>query len=360
MSGFEMTVKGQRGEYHVAETADWLHKLAAVLRPGHAILTDERLYQEHAAGLEDLGRGKVIVYYPLGGSAKTMQNAAWLLDLLAQMRFSRQDVLHVVGGGTMMDLGGFAASVYMRGIDWTYFPTTLLSQADSCIGGKTSLNLRGYKNIVGTFWPPNEVSIDRSFLLTLPDVEILSGVGEMLHFFLVAGEAHTESMLDGLLDPCRSSAFPEIVDAARRTLEIKKLYVEIDEQDRGERRKLNFGHSFAHAVEALHPDVPHGLAVALGMTMACCVSKDLGYLEPEECRRMMGLIAAVYAGRWRMPVFDVSDLMEALTHDKKRTEPGTINLILTSGPGQMFEVGVRAETLEAMLSGGLQSIIRLT
>jgi 3-dehydroquinate synthase len=344
---FKLAISSQVQDYTVQETGNWLDALESLIAPGDPVMIDPAIYHGYSEQIDDLIQAEGAFICPpfegLGGQVKTLTHVVSLLTEFLEKGVSRQNRLFVIGGGSLMDLGGFAASVYMRGIKWVYFPTTLLSQADSCIGGKTSLNLGGYKNIIGTIWPPEGVLIDRSFLLTLPHLEQLSGVGEMLHFFMVQGGAEYEWAKDQgvveMTNPDPDAAHEHLARAARATLEIKKRYIETDERDTGERRLLNFGHTFGHAIEAIDPLVPHGIAVARGIEIAADISWNKGFVDNDTAQEMADAAWQVYSG-FRDP-FRIEKpfaLVKALQQDKKRgNKPGVINVILTRGPGEMFE-----------------------
>ena len=173
-----------------------------------------------------------------------------------------------------------------RGVDWIFFPTTLLAQGDSCIGSKTSINFGKFKNQVGGFYPPVNIYIDLAFLATLKDIDIKSGLGEMCHYYIVAGE-------EDFMRYKREYDFAlsdknVLAGIIARSLEIKKGYIEIDEFDQKERQVFNYGHSFGHAIESLTDyRIPHGIAVSYGMDMANFISVKLDYI-PETIRVDVG------------------------------------------------------------------------
>ena len=175
----------------------------------------------------------------------------WLLE----SDFRRRNHLVVVGGGVLQDIGCFIASVLFRGVEWTLVPTTLLAQCDSCIGSKSSLNIASYKNQLGTFYPPHQILLDLNFLKSLPEIEILGGLGEAIKLHLIEGE----NAIAGL----RKKLEPGLADSTTLqqiiwdSLRIKKRFIEEDELDRGVRNLLNYGHTFAHAYEtATHYAIP--------------------------------------------------------------------------------------------------------
>ncbi len=199
-----------------------------------------------------------------GESSKSLDVLGQLLKTMLDHGFSRKDCVVAVGGGVVGDLSGFAASVYMRGIDFYNIPTTLLSQIDSSIGGKTAINFRGVKNIVGAFYQPKKVLIDSDLLKTLSQRQIANGLAEAIKMSLTSDKALFELLENQDLE----SNLEEIII---RSLNIKKSVVEQDEKETGLRRILNFGHTIGHGIESSDgmSELYHGECVALGMIPMC-------------------------------------------------------------------------------------------
>jgi 3-dehydroquinate synthase len=254
--------------------------------------------------------------------AKSLDRMTEIVVQLRERRATRRTTLVAVGGGVVQDIAAFAASVYMRGIDWVYVPTTLLSMTDSCIGGKSSINVGPYKNIVGTFHPPVEVLIDPGYAATLNDEQRAAGLCEAAKICLCrSGEAFDAYLADC---PAVSSAPDVLVAVVDRSLRAKKWFIEVDEFDRNERLLLNFGHTFGHAIEAATGfAVSHGIAVGLGMEAAFHLGAAMGrdyagtprlqsfraHLD-ELLASVDGLGAALHTG-------SVPALMDAFESDKK-------------------------------------------
>jgi len=255
-----------------------------------------------------------------------------VIDTLVQNGIRRDSVLVAMGGGVVQDVAGFVATILYRGISWSFFPTTLLAQADSCIGSKTSINVGHYKNLVGSFHPPRNVVIDTGFLETLPEGEIRSGIGEILHYYLIDGTGRVGDLnehYDDLLAEPR-----KLDEHVRASLEIKRPVVERDELDEGERRVFNYGHTFGHAIEAVTGfGISHGQAVTVGMDMANHISMELGWIATDTYRRMKTMLEK------NMPSFSLSsdridEFMAALNRDKKNRGK-ELGCVLTRGPGRM-------------------------
>jgi 3-dehydroquinate synthase len=248
--------------------------------------------------------------------------------------FQRNNKLIAIGGGITQDITGFLASILFRGVQWFFFPTTLLSQGDSCIGGKTSINFSSAKNLLGNFYPPSKIFIDINHLRTLPDHEICSGIGEMCHFFLV----DSEDSFSDFSAHYRSALQRDMAILSRliwKSLIIKRSFIQLDEFDKKERLILNYGHSFGHALESITSyAIPHGIAVTFGMDIANFISVQHGYLSPTTYRLVKSVLANISAG-WRLPDFDTQEFIFHLKKDKKNAGRN-LRLILTKGIGEMF------------------------
>ena len=231
------------------------------------VVTDSGVPAEYAK--EIVGRSKegILCTVEMGEGSKSLDTFGTLLRTMLEHGFSRKDCVVAVGGGVVGDLAGFAASAYMRGIDFYNIPTTLLSQIDSSIGGKTAVNLGGVKNIVGAFYQPKRVLIDPDLLKTLPQRQISNGLAEAVKMALTSDAVLFDIFENGDIE----SNLDEII---LRSLNIKKSVVEQDEKEAGLRKILNFGHTVGHGIESsadLHA-LYHGECVALGMLPMCAES----------------------------------------------------------------------------------------
>jgi 3-dehydroquinate synthase len=187
---------------------------------------------------------------------KNMDSVLQIIDQLSNYSTKKSDIMHVYGGGITQDVSGMAASMYKRGLIWNYTPTTLLSMCDSCIGSKVNVNFKKTKNQIGTMYPPNEVTIDTTYLQTLSKSDLDSGVGEILKLFSIANIPWDIRNLDDSIKTC---------------LNIKKSIIEEDEYENTIRPILNYGHTFGHVFETLSDfKIPHGIAVLLGMYVVDC------------------------------------------------------------------------------------------
>ena len=312
------------------------------------VVTDAVVRDSHlprlAQALERLDIRWDTVTIPVGEGAKSFRDLEALLERLLDLGIDRSTVLVAFGGGVVGDVAGFAAALFMRGIDLVQIPTTLMSQVDSAVGGKNAINTRHGKNLVGTFHQPRIVLNDVSVLESLPRRELLSGYGEIVKCGLISGEKEF-----GWLERNASAllAFDSgpLIEAVRMGCETKARIVTADERDRGDRALVNLGHTFAHAVEteAGHGALPHGEAVAAGLAAAAALSARLGHCEPSIVHRLRshlrnaGLpdrIAALASNRH----WNSGAILGHMSHDKK-TVAGRVHFVLLRGIGAPFVDG---------------------
>lgn len=264
------------------------------------ILTDSGVPAEYAKRVKTVCRDAKIVTVDQGEGSKSIEGFKLVCEEMLNFGLTRSDCVVAVGGGVVGDLAGFAAASFMRGIDFYNIPTTLLSQVDSSIGGKTAINLGGVKNIVGAFYQPKGVIIDPDVLNTLPKRQIASGLAEAIKMSMTSDKELFELISGG-------DAQENIEEIITRSLKIKKAVVEADEREGGLRKILNFGHTFGHGIEACSGgELYHGECVAIGMTAVC--SGDVK-------ERLISLLKNVslpysYDG-------DIEGALKYISHDKK-------------------------------------------
>jgi len=255
-----------------------------------------------------------------------------IIERIVKLESRKETNIVVIGGGITQDVSCFAASVLYRGVDWYFVPTTLLAQADSCIGSKSSINMIPYKNLIGTFYPPKKIIICTEFVSTLPDKEFKSGLGEIAKCALLSGkEAFAE--FAGNVDDILAGDREKLQLGIMRTLTYKKGLIEIDEFDEGIRNILNYGHTFGHAMEsASEYRIPHGQAVSMGMLVANSVSAKRGYITKEYNRSAFGVIAKLLSKELIAgDIFDPAMMLPRMKRDKKYQ--GSHNCILLGEKG---------------------------
>ncbi len=260
-----------------------------------------------------------------GEASKSLAVFGQIMQVMVEAGFTRKDCVVAVGGGVVGDLAGFAAASYMRGIDFYNIPTTLLAQVDSSIGGKTALNLGGYKNMVGAFYQPKKVLIDPNVLRTLPPRQIANGLAEAIKMSLTSDAALFElfETVANAPEVC-ASLEPALETIIERSLRVKKHVVEQDEHEQGLRKILNFGHTIGHGIETFEQmlydekndksgqrGLYHGECVALGMIPLCA---------PPVRARLLPVLEALSLPTTR--AFDAKAVIEAIKHDKKSAADG--------------------------------------
>lgn len=269
---------------------------------------------------------------------------------LIELEADRGSLLIVVGGGILSDLGGFLASIYFRGIDFGYIPTTMLSQVDASIGGKTGINVRGYKNILGVINEPSFTIFCAEFLETLPKKEIEAGIAEMLKTFILADRKTYFDAVDTLNggNPYlkKLSSFSELMPFIRRAAEIKSEVVERDPYEKGERKLLNLGHTFAHALEKM-TGISHGEAVSIGLALASKLSVKLRLLPAGEGEKIIQDLELL-GMPCKSPVKPL-DMIDIITKDKKR-DGDTIQFILLESIGKAVIYPVTIDRLKGLLN----------
>jgi 3-dehydroquinate synthase len=296
------------------------------------------------------GRRVEHVALPDGERHKTLDTLGRVFDALVQHRMNRDACIAALGGGVVGDMAGFAAACYQRGVDYVQFPTTLLAQVDSSVGGKTGVNHPGGKNLIGAFHQPRAVVSDTDTLATLPPRELRAGLAEVIKAALVADrgfldwiEVNLEALL--VLEP------GAVAHAIRRSCQIKAAIVAEDEREHGRRALLNLGHTFGHAIEtaAGYGEWLHGEAVAAGLVMAADLSQRLGWIDAAEVARVASLLARAGLPVLAPPIGAGRAL--ALMGLDKKVLAGRIRLVLLRRLGEGVVSGdYPSEALEATLA----------
>jgi 3-dehydroquinate synthase len=302
---------------------------------------------------------------PEGERYKSFAVLEKAVEFLSEKRFERNDLVVALGGGVVGDLAGFAAAIYLRGIPVVQVPTTLLAQIDSSVGGKTGINLPTGKNLIGAFHQPVAVFIDTETLLSLPPRELVSGFCEMVKHSLISGAELFKETVSCLSEVARNQEFllsGDFADLIKANCEFKAEIVRNDERestarsDAKSRRILNFGHTTAHALEAItkYRRFRHGEAVGYGMLVAGELSRDLELLDAEDLQSLRNAVA-LCGPLPRADKLDVDQIIRALQHDKKSVD-GKINWVLLEGvgrpkivDGRLISTGVLRRSLRAGL-----------
>jgi len=289
------------------------------------IITDENVGQRYA---EQFPAGHVITIGS-GEGIKTLETISRIYSELVAIEADRACSIVGIGGGIVCDMAGFVASTYLRGLHFGFVATTLLAQVDASVGGKNGVNFGGYKNMVGTFNQPEFVLCDLDMLHSLPETQLQSGFAEIVKHAAIA-DAGMFAALENDADKALALDRRVIERLVYDSLVIKSTIVNQDEKETGERRKLNFGHTFGHAIEKV-TGVPHGQAVSVGMVLAAGLSQQRGLITPRENDRLCGLLEQL-----NLPTritFDKGAVLEALGKDKKR-ENENVHFVLLNGLGR--------------------------
>ena len=284
------------------------------------VVTDTGVPAEYAKTVAAQCKESVICTVDMGEESKSLETFGKLLSAMLENGFSRKDCVVAVGGGVVGDLSGFAASAYMRGIDFYNIPTTLLSQIDSSIGGKTAINFGGVKNIVGAFYQPKTVLVDPDLLKTLPPRQLSNGLAEAIKMSLTS-----DKELFGIFE--NQDIESNLDEIIIRSLNIKKSVVELDEKESGLRKILNFGHTIGHGIESSEgmSELYHGECVAIGMLPMC----------GDEIRpRVKNVLKK--CNLYREMQFDWEKITEAAFHDKK-ADGNTVTVTMVNEAGS-FEM----------------------
>lgn len=345
-----LTIRSHLGDYVVEfrDDVDWVSELRAL--ENAFFVVDERVWELHGQGCLAPLASFPLHLMKATEESKTLEGVADLCEAMIARAAKRNAVVVSIGGGVVQDATGFLASVIYRGVRWVYVPTTLLAQADSCIGAKTSINFRQYKNLLGTMYPPQQVIVHAPLVSTLDDHQFFSGLGEIVKMHIAAGPADV-ARLEPMIAAFARRDMSAVGQGVRSSLRIKQRYVEEDEFDRGVRRMLNFGHCFGHAIESgTNFSVPHGQAVVLGMVLAGIVSCSRGQLDRSSLIDVAArLFVPTLTSAASLYDLDAAAILEAMRHDKKRSGLG-LAVVLPTGDWalRLAEDVSDGEALEAL------------
>jgi len=300
--------------------------------PQRLYVIDDNVWRLHGSGCLGTIPEEERMLFTVSEERKNLDSVMEIYDRLMERAAKKNMTLISIGGGIVQDVTGFVASTLYRGLNWVFVPTTLLAQADSCIGSKTSLNYKRFKNLVGTFYPPTEVHIHAPFLKTLNDADFLSGLGEVVKLHIMGG-ASTTSALAAQLDALLRRDEEALLAAIRSALAIKLSYMEGDEFDTGRRNLLNFGHCFGHALETVSGyAVPHGQAVVVGMLFANLAAVRRGLLNRERAAQLADtLLRKSLSVPLHRQYFEPAAILAAMQQDKKRVGSGLVVVMLQDG-----------------------------
>lgn len=341
--------------YRIALTHDYSRLLDYISKTGRTysricIVSDSNVSELYLDAVKDtLCHAASLVtqfVFRAGEASKNLDVVEDLYEFLIKSHFDRHDLLVALGGGVVGDLCGFTAATYLRGIDFIQMPTSLLSMVDSSIGGKTGVDFRAFKNMVGAFYMPRLVYMNLSVLESLPADQLASGMGEVIKHGLIADKAYLNFLIDKR-QKIRSFDPDAMLTVVKRSCQIKGRVVETDPKEQSIRATLNFGHTIGHAVEKLSDfSLSHGQCVALGMNAASYLSMKKGYISSDDYRMILDLISS-YDLPLSVPAdrYDAEKILATTKSDKKMA-CGHIRFILLKEIGEaMIDTGLTDQDL---------------
>lgn len=283
---------------------------------------------------------KRVIYIKATEDNKSLEMATPIIIKMRDLGVNRHTHLLAIGGGIIQDIATFCASIYMRGLRWTYLPTTLLGMVDSCIGGKSSINVNGYKNLIGNFYPPSKIVIDLNFTTTLNADALIGGLCEAAKICYARSYDEFKAYLSD--EPSLKMSESQVESIVTRSLRAKQWFIEVDEFDQKERLLLNFGHTFGHALEAgTEFRITHGIAVGLGMIVAEEYSRHHKLMSEMGLERastltqhVMSLLALIPTLDDELRNLDIDLILKKFESDKKHL-PANYRIVVPHGNGDL-------------------------
>ena len=313
----KIVIQSHKGKYTASFIRGGIDQLNNNLIENAVYIIDSNICKLYADRLDKVLSSHRVIKIYASEENKSLNKMPEYVDELVSLNIKRSELLIAIGGGIIQDITCFLATTLIRGLPWVFYPTTLLAQSDSCIGSKSSINSGDFKNILGTFLPPEQIVIDVDFLQTLDQREIFSGLGEMLKVHAINNPESFDKI---------SEAYEQILDNPilmeefiYDSLSMKKKLIELDEFDQGPRNVMNYGHSFGHAIEtATNYAIPHGIAVTIGMDIANFVAVELDMTSSSHFERMHEVLDK-NCKTYRHVNISVDTLLNALSKDKKNS-----------------------------------------
>lgn len=366
-------VLGSQGisKIHVGES---LKNVGNYLQDGRkcVIITDKNVKHYYE---QDFPKGCPIITISTGEEIKTLETVEMIFRELISFGADRSTFILGIGGGIVSDITGFAASIYMRGVDFGFVSTTLLSQVDASVGGKNGVNFDSYKNMVGVFCQPKFVICDNTLLKTLPQNEIFNGFAEIVKHALIA-DAPMLNYIENNIEKALTLDIDVIAKLVEESVRLKASVVARDEKESGERKKLNFGHTLGHAIEKINP-IGHGRAVSIGMVAAASFSVKRGLLSDSELKRIIQVLENLNLpvgfthfknsedpfktsvdikrqannsdGCLKDQNYCLEDILNAMTRDKKK-ENDQISFVFLNGIGNAVVEKITFEELKSLMT----------
>lgn len=310
---------------------DFIGELALI--SPRALLIDHNVWVHYESIFTKFFQKEEIIIIEATEFNKTVEYALGLCDSVMHTNARKNMTIISIGGGIVQDVTGFLASILYRGVNWIYIPTTLLAQSDSCMGSKTSLNYKNFKNLLGTFYPPSKIHLNVAFTKTLTKMDFYSGIGEIVKLHLMGGQNNIDLISSKIkeLDIQRENE-EFLTELVKNSLSIKYSYIKDDEFDTGRRNLLNYGHCFGHALEVSSKyAIPHGTAVVVGMIFANIIAVKRELLSPEIANTILNnILLHSFNYQFTIDLFDKETILSALKMDKKRIGIGLPLIIIQS------------------------------
>lgn len=353
-----MIIKSRFKDYEVVieENLNFLPSLTKLENTQYVI--DKNVFNLYSSYFQQIPKNRLMIIDALE-EHKTIDTALDICERMTEIPAKRNATLVSIGGGIIQDLTGFVANVLYRGINWTFVPTTLLASCDSCIGGKTSLNYKKYKNLLGTFYPPDKILICAKFFETLTERDYKSGLGEVVKFNIMSGIEGLENIslnIDSLLNRDDNT----INVFVRNSLNFKKRFIEADEFDKGERIKLNFAHTFGHAIEVItNYEIPHGTAVAIGMIMANSVSLKRGLISEAVVKRSEKVLLKVIDIDPALLDVPVEEVIDVMKKDKKQVGDNLTAVLMAENTENSLKLMIKHDLEKQEIAASFQYFLNL-
>lgn len=330
----QIRVKSLFGEYNVYFSGDFGKTIKEINKKNSHLLIDRSIWGLYKKKIgNDFKSIKIIT---ASESNKNLKEVVRYAEFLLQKNVHKNQNMIVIGGGITQDIGSFTAHILLRGMNWIFVPTTLLAMADSCIGSKSGINVGVYKNQVGSFHPPNAAYICSEFIKTLPQGQLINGLGEIIKHAFIKGNDIFKNIISEIENINNKRIAEKII---YESLQVKKEFVEKDELEKNIRKILNYGHTFGHAIEGYSSNtISHGGAVILGMDIANYISFRKRMLKKSEYLRMNKILKDYFPLKFRIK--NVPLYMKFLQRDKKATSEG-VSAILSRGIGKIEIVKIK-------------------
>lgn len=353
----DITIKSRIRDYRIKfkDTFKFFEELTEI--NNYILMVDKNVYNLYNDIINKSFRKDNILIIEAIENNKTIDKAIEIYEYLINRSAKRNITIISLGGGIIQDITGFVASTLYRGLNWIFIPTTLLSQTDSCIGSKTSLNFGFYKNLIGTFYPPVEIYINVDFLRTLTELDFHSGIGEVIKFQLMKEQYPKDfEEIVKIVSKAKKNLL-YLSNLIRDCLEIKRAYFENDEFDLGRRNLLNYGHSLGHALEtSSNYYISHGIGVIIGMIFSNIVSLRRGWISENAFNYLNhDLLIPNIPIKLKEAHFDYDILLNSIRADKKRIGKG-LSLILPNSEFKMVKIN---DLSEIEFEKGLKVLIKI-